>query len=140
MTVTGRYDRPEKVKPDTKSIYEALEELPDIDVMPPLVVRQDKPGQPPTTIQHAFERFDRANPWVAIELRKMSLDLVHKGHTKIGMKMLFEVLRWRVMRSTKDTSSSFKLNNNYTACYSRMLMESEPALEGVFDTRVRRTP
>lgn len=132
--MTGRYDRAELEQPDTIALF-------DIDDAGPyeqLVV--DRPGQPPQSIQHAFERFDRANPWVAVELRRMALDLVAKGHRKIGIGMLFEVLRWRVMRSTTDTSSVFRLNNNYRSRYARMLMETEPALDGVFDTRKIHSP
>ena len=50
--------------------------------------------------------------------------------------MLFEVLRWEwIIRGLPDTAEEFKLNNNYTSRYARLIMESEPGLEGVFETR-----
>jgi len=44
------------------------------------------------------------------------------------------VLRWeRAMKTTDQTE--WKLNNNYTSRYARLIMEQEPDLEGFFVTR-----
>jgi hypothetical protein len=90
------------------------------------------------SIQERFERFHQANPWVYESLRTLSLDLVGRGQTRIGIGMLFEVMRWHYARSTKDPSSDFRLNNDYRSRYSRLLMDNEPELAFVFETRVLR--
>ncbi len=82
------------------------------------------------SIQEKFEAFHRNNPWVYQALRELTADLVQRGVRKIGMKMLFEVLRWQVARTTTDTD--FKLNNIYTSRYARLLDAEFP---GVFELR-----
>jgi len=84
-------------------------------------------------ITKRFWEFHRANPSVYSELRKLALELYDKGHRHYGMKGLFEVLRWHRAMSTE--CSEFKLNNNYTALYSRLLMYYEPKLDGFFLVR-----
>jgi hypothetical protein len=89
--------------------------------------------EPEKLIRDAFTRFHRENPHVYLELVRMSRQLVAHGHEKIGIGMLFEVLRWRHMLQT--TGDTFKLNNNYRSYYARLIMLSEPDLRGVFELR-----
>lgn len=107
--------------------------------------RAAQPELPPTTIEdhggtleHQFAAFHAANPWVYDALRDMALELVHAGHPRVGIGMLFEVLRWRYMRST--VGSDFKLNNNWRSRYARLLAASEPELAEAFELRTLRTP
>lgn len=89
------------------------------------------------TIEQRFRGFHQQNPRVYDALRKLAVDLVQMGHERVGMKMLFEVVRWQhAMRTTKD--GGFKLNNDFTALYARLLMDREPALAGRFETREMR--
>jgi len=88
------------------------------------------------SIDANFEAFHTANPWVYDALVTLARDMVQRdGHRTVGMKMLFEVLRWQYTRQTVDPASEFKLNNNYTSRYARHIMENEPDLDGVFETR-----
>lgn len=88
------------------------------------------------TIAERFERFHERNPQVYAALRQMALELRRRGHRQYGIKALFEVLRFNsAMQTHGDT---FKLNNNYTALYARLLMDQEPELDGFFELR-RRT-
>lgn len=57
---------------------------------------------------------------------------------KIGVGMLMEVCRWQYTRSTTDQTSPFRLNNNWRSRYSRLIMEREPDLAGMFDVRELR--
>jgi hypothetical protein len=92
------------------------------------------PGQ---TISQRFEVFHECNPQVYQALRQMALGMRKRGRKHYGMKGLFEKLRFdHAMQTVGD--ESFKLNNNYTALYARLLMESEPQLAGFFETRQRR--
>jgi hypothetical protein len=86
------------------------------------------------TIKERFDAFHKVNPRVYQELKRLALILVNRGHKRIGMQMLFEQMRWQWYERTIDTSG-FKLNNDYAAYYSRLLMEQEPELAGVFTTR-----
>ena len=87
------------------------------------------------TIQERFLMFHRANPWVYETLARMARELVGRGHRKIGIAMLFESVRWLHMRRTHDPTSSLKLNNLFRSRYARALMENEPDLADVFETR-----
>jgi hypothetical protein len=91
------------------------------------------------SIQEQFQKFHELNPWVYRTLVKMTRDLVGRGRKRIGMKMLFEVLRWQWAMSTSDPSSDFKLNNNYHSRYARLIMTNERGLEDAFETRHLRT-
>jgi hypothetical protein len=77
--------------------------------------------------------FHRNNPNVLLELRRLALELLDAGHRHHSIKGLFEVLRYN--RKVKTTGKPYKLNNNHTAFYARLLMENEPRLVGFFHTR-----
>lgn len=89
------------------------------------------------TIQGHFEQFHRANPFVYSELVRRARRLKRRGWKKAGIGMLWEVLRWRMMLSTK-TADGFKLNNNFRSRYARLIMEENDDLDGFFETRELR--
>lgn len=94
----------------------------------------DHVGPKSGSIETDFWGFHEANPHVYTRLVELARAWVQRrGPRKLGMKMLFEVLRWEVaMRTTGD---DFKLNNNYTSYYARLIMERESDLAGIFETR-----
>jgi hypothetical protein len=83
-----------------------------------------------------FLEFHTENPHVYTELVKLARQAKERDRSKIGMKMLFEVLRWNRMITTNNTD--FKLNNNYTSHYARKIMEDYKELQGLFETREHR--
>lgn len=87
------------------------------------------------TLQEQFEQFHADNPWVYDTLVRMTRQMRSRGVGKIGMGQLFEVLRWHHSMTTMDANSEFKLNNNYRSRYSRLIMESETDLLGVYEIR-----
>lgn len=89
------------------------------------------------TIQQRFERFHAMNPFVYDSLRALALQMVRAGVKKYGVKGLFETLRWHYTLSTQG--EPFKLSNDLTSRYARLLMEREPALEGFFELRELRS-
>jgi hypothetical protein len=89
--------------------------------------------EPEPTIEKAFLRFHGENPHVYQEIVMLARRAKRRGATKIGMKMLFEVLRWRHTLATGG--DHFKLNNNYHSYYARLVMLREPDLVGIFETR-----
>lgn len=86
------------------------------------------------TIQERFEAFHAANPWVYDAFVALTEDWIRRGHTRIGIKMLAEVLRWQYGRKTAD-SSSFKLNNVFPSRYVRRMLAEHPEWADVFETR-----
>ena len=96
---------------------------------PPVPAMQDAAS----AIHQQFLEFHRQNPEVYDELRRLALQLRQAGRKRYGLKGLFEVLRWQ--RALSTSGDAFKLNNNYTAYYARLLMAHEPALVGFFETR-----
>ena len=84
-------------------------------------------------VERDFRTFHRTNPHVLRSLIKLTSDLHEAGFNRIGMKMLFEVLRWQTMLETRG--DDFRLNNNYTAYYARLLMHRRPEFKGMFAVR-----
>ena len=83
--------------------------------------------------ERAFREFHRKHPEVYDALVWLARDLVKRGHTQIGIGMLYEVVRWEKFLS--NTHDDFKLNNNYRAYYARLIMKQEEDLRGIFETR-----
>lgn len=87
------------------------------------------------SIDEAFAAFHAENPHVYAELKMLAMRARRRGASRIGIGMLFEVLRWR--RTLRTDGEDFKLNNNYRSRYARML-NAEPELAGCFETRELR--
>lgn len=86
--------------------------------------------------ERAFVQFHDHNPHVYRRLVTMARRLiVDQGHKRIGVQMLLEVLRWHHLSTTVGDADGFKLNNNYAPYYARLIMASEPELEGAFALR-----
>lgn len=85
------------------------------------------------SISERFARFHAENPDVYRELRELALAGRRRGLKRLGMKALFEIVRWN--RALATRGEEFRLNNNFTAHYARLLMEQEPELVGIFETR-----
>ena len=90
-----------------------------------------------TTIQQQFENFHNTNPHVYETLVRLTRTAKSKGKEKIGIGMLWEVLRWESFIQTND--STYKLNNDYRSRYARMIMDKEKDLSGIFEVRGLRT-
>lgn len=86
------------------------------------------------SIQAGFEKFHKENPDVYKKLVDLAFLAKANGHQHLGIKTLFERLRWYYTVETKG-NEPFKLNNNWTAYYARMIMQREPSLTGFFRTR-----
>ena len=78
-----------------------------------------------------FHAFHRDHPEIYRELMQLVRQALLRGQKKIGIKMLWEVMRWnRFLRN-----ETYELNNNYHSRYARLIMQKEPGLAGIFDTR-----
>lgn len=103
-----------------------------------LGVLQQPETEDDATIQDRFEAFHALNPWVLDALERITADYLGAGHRKVGIRMLWEVLRWQYNRATEDPSSTFKVNDHYHSRYVRLLIERHPEWASVFETRALR--
>ena len=101
--------------------------------MRPTVAPEYPSGSSP---RERFELFTTRNPHIKNKLRRMALELKHKGHDHYGIKALIEVLRWDYAIRTQS-SGDFKINNSFATPYAYLLMDENPELMGFFKTRQR---
>lgn len=88
----------------------------------------------PLTAAAKFERFHADNPRVYATLCRLAREWIARmGRRKVGIAALYEVTRWEIALATNDPD--FKVNNDYRAYYSRLLMANEPDLSDLFDLR-----
>jgi hypothetical protein len=55
------------------------------------------------------------------------------------MKMLWETCRYFTILGASLDDEPFRLNNNFTSRYARLLADQEPELADVFETRRLRS-
>ena len=88
-------------------------------------------------LEAKFWEFHRANPHVYMLLRRFTWEIKQAGHKHYSMDAVYHRVRWHMQIDTIG-DLDFKLNNNHTSYYARMIMRREPALEGFFRTRELR--
>jgi hydrogenase maturation factor len=86
-------------------------------------------------IEQAFIEFDTQNPEVYNQLVRLARQWTAAGRAKLGIKTLFEKLRWEWHVAGLTESDGYKLNNNFTALYARKIMKNEADLDGLFEIR-----
>lgn len=106
----------------------------------PVEALQPSTVSPLATIDQRFEAFHAANPWVYDALERLAADMLRRGRRRIGIRMLWEVIRWQYAQQTTDPSSSFKVNDHYHSRFVRLLISRHPEWADAFETRELRTP
>ena len=92
----------------------------------------------PDSIQARCERFHRDNPRVYEMFKRFAFEVIQAGYSHYSADAIFHRIRWHVNIETRS-ADDFKLNDHFTAPYSRMFMEDHPAHEGFFRTRRSQT-
>ena len=90
-----------------------------------------------TSIPARFARFHASNPHIYENLVKLARKFRSRGsniNRKMGIGMLYEVLRWNYFLTT-DSDEEFKLSNDFRAPYARLIMAQEPDLSDAFNLR-----
>lgn len=87
----------------------------------------------PSDLDKKFWAFHKENPQVFTKLEELALQAFTRGRKKIGIGMIFEVLRWNSHMST--TGDNYKLNNSYRSRYVRILIDKHPEYKDLFETR-----
>ncbi len=85
-------------------------------------------------IQAAFEAYHAEHPEVFELFRKFALEAKQSGREAFGAKAIFERIRWHYMVNNK-AGEEFKVNNNFTSRYVRLLEETDPQFIGFFKKR-----
>ncbi len=85
-------------------------------------------------IQARFAEFHRSNPIVYQKLVQYARQAKAAGHGKIGIKLLLERFRWFALVETND-QHGYKINNDYSSRYARLIAEQEPDLAEMFNFR-----
>lgn len=89
------------------------------------------------SIQQRFEQFDANNKWVFRALEHLVEDWLARGNTRVGIKQMFEVIRWQYGRATTG-DQGFVCNNDFTSRYARRLLEVHPEWAEAIQTRQLR--
>ena len=107
--------------------------VPDLQLQPSLLQVMDPIVATPKkdlSIEERFRLFDQANPHVYQVLEQMALDLAARGHQRIGVKMLWETLRYRYAMQTNG-DEDYCLDNNYTSRFARKLARNPMLAERI---------
>jgi len=89
------------------------------------------------SIDERFRLFHAKNPQVLDRLVSLAHQAIAAGKTRIGAKTLVEVARWHFWLETEG--DEFRINNSFTSRYARLLVETHPEFEGLFETRELRS-
>lgn len=96
-----------------------------------MVATRDRP-----TIPERFAAFHAANPVVYRLFRQYAHDAKRAGRTRFSADAIIQRIRWFV--SVETNGDEFKINDHFSAHYSRMLIAEEPEFAGFFELRTTR--
>ncbi|MFG2143691.1 hypothetical protein ACGFRG_05760 [Streptomyces sp. NPDC048696] len=106
--------------------------------LPIAPLRHPEPSSGRLSIQERFEAFHQLNPWILDKLEVLAADFVDRGGRRVGIGMLFEVLRWQYGMATRG--EPWRLNNDFRSRYVRRLLDRRPEWCSLFETRGLRAP
>ena len=89
------------------------------------------------SIDARFKLFHADNPHIYRELQRRAQALLDRGAKRIGIAAIVEAMRYDAAIESKG--DQWKINNDYRSRYSRMLLDWNPQLRGVLDTRELRS-
>jgi hypothetical protein len=78
---------------------------------------------PEMTLADRFAAFHEQNPHVADALEALAAQWLAR-HSRVGMKALWERLRWEA--GIRTDGQPYALNNNWPAFYARLLVQRHP--------------
>jgi hypothetical protein len=96
------------------------------------------PVLPADSIEQRFLAFHDANPEVYAALVRLAREARYRGATKLGLRQLWEVMRWE--QGNFGVDDDYQLNDNFISRYARMIMRDEPDLTGIFELRTLHSP
>lgn len=84
-----------------------------------------------------FTQFHRANPDVFETLRRGANVHFSQGWRRSSVRIILNTARWGP-ESSPDDEYAFKVNNNYTSLYSRLLIATDPKFANWIEVRPMR--
>jgi len=91
------------------------------------------------SIDDRFRVFHANNPHVYALVRRFAFEAKQSGRAWYSMDAIFHRVRWHLDVETRS-ADPFKMNNDFTSRYARLLMTAEPELHDFFELRtIRRT-
>lgn len=95
------------------------------------------------SIQDAFEKFHKANPEIFLMIVKEADRAVRAGKKKFSVKAICNYIRWNVFIETKEDTlfsvrgevKKFRLGDQYTSRYARLLIITYPHMKDYIETR-----
>lgn len=91
---------------------------------------------PKASLEDKFKAFHSSNPHVLVALETLARQYFAAGRKRIGIGMLFEVLRYQ--SGIQTTGDEYALNNNHRAFYARLMVDRQPEWADAFQMRARR--
>lgn len=85
------------------------------------------------SLDQKFAEYHADNPKVFEKFVAYAEQLKTAGRTRIGAKAIVERIRWDSLVAAID--GQFKVNNNYTSRYVRLVAKSRPDLASLFAVR-----
>jgi hypothetical protein len=89
-------------------------------------------------IDAKFWEYHKNNPIVFKAFKRFAEEVKRRGFDTYSAKAIFERVRWHISFET-ISEDGFKLNNNYTSRYARLLVLEVPEFDGFFRTRTLKT-
>lgn len=89
-------------------------------------------------LDQKFWEYHQENPHVYELFKNFTRAARAAGYNNYSAKAIFERVRWHMSIETKD-ETGFKLNNNYTSRYARLMEQEHPEYAGFFHKRTMKT-
>jgi len=81
----------------------------------------------------AFAQYHAHNPQIYQLFKQFAFKVKNAGFKKYSARTIFHRIRWHIEVDTKG--DPFKINNNFSSRYARMLIDEFPEFEGFFELR-----
>ena len=81
-----------------------------------------------------FKEFHSQNPDVYQGFKNLAFEMKNTGRTRYSAQAIIYVLRWE--SDLKTTGDVFKINNDFTSIYSRLMCHHYPEFRNFFELRV----
>ena len=101
----------------------------------------DRPDWQTDDIGRRWLAHHEEHPWIGDTLKRLAVEWQQKApHSRCGMKMLWERLRWEILTSEDlaRLGAVPALDNRYTSRYARWLM-LDPRFADLFELRALRS-
>jgi hypothetical protein len=92
-----------------------------------------------STIQDRFNQFHFDNPHIYYLLLKLTDEQHKRGKIRCGIRTFYEYIRWNVSLGKVKINGVFKLNDNYTSRYVRLLVRANPQYKHMVRLRTLRS-